>query len=86
MNLMICAALFVAYVVIDALYAVYTIATTKMQPVKAATTGAIIHALVAYGVIEYTKDWRYIAPIIAGSWIGTYLAVFRAKLSGTLPV
>lgn len=68
--------LFLLYVVVDLLYAMYTLSVTKLKPARAATIGAGMYVLLAYGVISYSHNILYLVPIGAGSWIGTYLAVW----------
>jgi len=67
--------LFTAYAVVDAMYARYTLSVTKAKPFEAATVGALMHFILAFGVINYVKNYLYIVPLALGSWIGTYLVV-----------
>lgn len=79
---------FLAYLVVDAMYAYYTLAITNMRPVAAATTGSAMHFLLALGVLSYTQNYLYIAPIALGSWIGTYLIMKREvmqRVNATAP-
>ncbi len=76
-DLVIAAAVFVSYVVVDAMYAYYTLAITSRSAVQAATTGALMHFLLAVGVLSYVENFLYLIPIAAGSWVGTYLVVKR---------
>lgn len=66
---------FLAYLIVDALYAYYTLAVTQARPAVAATTGAVMHFLLALGVLSYVQNYLYIIPIAIGSWVGTYLVV-----------
>ena len=68
---------FVAYFLVDAMYAYYTLAVAHVRPVAAATSGSLIHFLLAFGVISYVDNYLYIVPIAVGSWFGTY---FMLKL------
>lgn len=70
---------FVAYVLVDGLYAYYTITVVNREPVRAATTGAAMHFLLALGVLSYVKNYLYIFPLAMGSWMGTYLVVRYLK-------
>ena len=70
-------AVFLSYVVVDAMYAYYTLAITSRSAVRAATTGALMHFLLAVGVLSYVENFLYLIPIAAGSWVGTYLIVKR---------
>lgn len=70
---------FVAYVLIDGMYAYYTIAVTKRRPVASASVGALMHFLIAFGVLNYVQNYLYLIPLALGSWVGTYLVVSRNK-------
>ena len=66
-----------AYIITDALYAYYTLAVAEHKPLSAANTGALLHFLIALGVLSYVENYLYIIPIAIGSWMGTYLLVKR---------
>lgn len=66
---------FVAYLVVDAMYAYYTITVIKKRPIASATTGALMHFLIAFGVLNYVQNYLYIIPLALGSWVGTYMVV-----------
>lgn len=66
---------FVAYIILDVLYAQYTMAVNALQPARAATTGSLMYFLLAVGVLNYTHNPLYIPGLVLGSWIGTYVAV-----------
>ena len=70
---------FIAYVVVDGMYAYYTLAVADKKPVRAATVGALMHFLIAVGVLSYVQNYLYIIPLALGSWIGTYAVVLRSK-------
>ncbi len=70
---------FSAYALLDVLFAVYTDAVTKYQAHRAAICTAVIYALSAYGVKIYTQDPRFIVPLAAGAWAGTYFTVVFLK-------
>lgn len=72
-------AVFIATLLTDALYALYTIHVTKKNPVLAASYGSLIHILTAFAVISYTKNYWYLIPLVIGSFIGTYLVVKYSK-------
>ena len=74
-NYLLAFGVFLAYVLVDALYAFYTLEVVRRSPVTAATTGAAMHFLLALGVISYIKNYLYIIPLAIGSWLGTYLVV-----------
>lgn len=70
---------FVAYLLIDGLYVAYTYSTVKKEPVLAATMGATMYLLIAFGVINFVDNFLYVVPLVAGSWLGTYLVVRHEK-------
>ncbi len=67
--------LFAGYVVLDGLYAVYTLAVAQHRPVRAASAGAVMYFLMAAGVLAFTGNFLYVIPCAAGSWAGTWLVV-----------
>lgn len=76
--------IFFAYLVIDALYVYYTYSVVKKRPFSAATTGFVMHLLLAIGVINYVENYLYVIPLALGSWCGTYLVVAREKLNAPI--
>lgn len=78
-NPLIALAVFIAYVVVDGLYAWYTIAVVERKALSTATIGAGMHILLAVGVLSYTENWRYLVPMVIGSWIGTYVVTKYKK-------
>jgi ABC-type uncharacterized transport system permease subunit len=71
--------LFFLYIVVDVMYAFYTLAVTDLKPWRSATIGALMYVLLAAGVISYSSNPWYLIPIGMGSWIGTYIAVSIEK-------
>ena len=71
--------IFVAYIIIDALFVSYTYLVVKKAPAKAATVGAGMYFLMAFGIINYVNNFLYVIPLVIGSWIGTYLVVKYEK-------
>jgi len=67
--------IFFAYLIVDGMYAYYTLAVTRKKPAIAASVGALMHFLIAFGVLNYVQNYLYIIPIAFGSWIGTYIVV-----------
>lgn len=74
-DIQIAATVFFAYLLIDAMYAYYTIAVTKKKPLASASVGALMHFLIAFGVLNYVENYLYIVPLALGSFAGTYLMV-----------
>ncbi|USN88526.1 MAG: hypothetical protein H6780_03475 [Candidatus Nomurabacteria bacterium] len=70
------------YVVVDGLYAYYTLAVARHNAAVSAHTSAILHILLAVGVLSYVENFLYIIPIAIGSWVGTYLVVQREAKAG----
>jgi len=64
-----------SYVIIDALYALYTIHIQRGNAKMAASVGAGMYALMAYGIMTFTTQPIYIIFVALGSWIGTYALV-----------
>lgn len=79
LNWLITLLVFVSYVVIDGLYAKYTLEVVSLKPFRSATIGSLMHFLLAFGVINYTENWLYIFPVVIGSWLGTYLVISRER-------
>ncbi len=73
-------ALFAAYIVVDALYAEYTLRVMQYKEYSAATIGAVIHLILAFGVLQYVQNFLYVIPIAAGSWVGTFIVIRRERL------
>lgn len=72
--------IFIAYLLVDALYAQYTFHVTQYREYSAATIGALMHFMLAFGVLNYVQNFLYIIPLAAGSWVGTFLVVRRERL------
>lgn len=72
--------IFFAYLVVDAMYAKYTLHVTHYKEYSAATIGALMHFILAFGVLSYVNNFLYVLPLAAGSWIGTFLVVRRERI------
>ena len=70
---------FFVYIAVDGMYAYYTLAVAREQPMRAATTGALMHFLLAVGVLSYIQNYLYLIPLALGSWIGTYVVMKKSK-------
>lgn len=66
---------FFLYLLIDMVYAKYTIAVTKGEALKASAAGAAIYGFGALGVMSYVQNPWYVVPMIMGAFIGTYVIV-----------
>ncbi len=71
--------IFIAYIIVDGMYAYYTLEVTKRKPISAATTGALMHFLLALGVLSYVQNYLYLIPLALGSWVGTFLVVKKEQ-------
>ncbi len=71
--------IFIAYVIVDALYAYYTLQVTKRKPYSAATAGALMYFLLAVGVLNYVHNFLYLLPLALGSWVGTFVIVKKEQ-------
>lgn len=74
-NIVTAFSVFFAYVLIDTLYAYYTIVVTKQRPLAAANAASLMYFLLAFGVLNYVENYLYVIPLALGSWIGTYMTV-----------
>lgn len=72
-------AVFIAYFFIDALYAMYTLMVVDKKPFASASIGAVMHFLLAFGVINYVQNYLYVIPLAIGSFCGTYIVVLYEK-------
>lgn len=72
--------IFVAYLLVDALYAQYTFQVTQYKEYSAATIGALMHFILAFGVLNYVQNFLYVVPLAIGSWVGTFLVIRRERL------
>jgi hypothetical protein len=71
--------IFVTYVIIDVLYALYVQSVAKQRPIPAALFGSAIYSLGAYGVVTYSHNMWYLIPLASGAFLGTYLVVKYKK-------
>ena len=66
---------FVTYFCIDVLYARFTIEVSKKRPFRAAVLSSLLYSLLAYGVITYSHNTVYLAPLVLGAFLGTFVTV-----------
>jgi hypothetical protein len=78
-NLLVALGVMLAYFIVDAMYAHYTLSVAELKAISAANTGALMHFLLALGVLSYVQNYLYIIPIAIGSWFGTYVIVNMEK-------
>jgi hypothetical protein len=75
MKLHIAALVFVCYLVFDALYVTYIRATASKKAALAANVGCVMYLISAFGLTMFQHEYWYAVPILAGSWLGTYLTI-----------
>jgi len=73
------AAIFVAYLVIDALYAYYTLAVIARQPLRAAFSSMVLYLLLGAGVLAFASSPWYLLPASLGGFLGTWIVVRRSS-------
>lgn len=74
------AIVFIVYVLIDILYALYVICVSRCQAWRASAISSMLYSLGAYGVMNYLENRWYLIPLACGAFIGTYVAVkFMSK-------
>lgn len=61
--------------VLDMLYGAYTVATSRLKPLKASITGSAIYGLNSLVVFSYTQNLWYVIPAVLGAFCGTYIIV-----------
>jgi len=69
------AVIFVTYVAVDILYALYIICVERRHALRSAAISAVLYSLLAFGVITYSKNPIYLIPLASGAFIGTFLTV-----------
>lgn len=70
---------FVAYFVIDILYALYVVYVGKRNAIGAAFASALLYSLSAYGVVTFSKNILYVIPLAFGAFLGTYFTIRYQK-------
>lgn len=80
-NYLIAAGLFLSYLIVDGLYAAYTLSVVDRKAFVSANISFIMHFILAIGVISYTENFWYVVPLACGSWIGTFISTkyFKRK-------
>lgn len=67
--------LFLLNIFDDSLAALYIRRVSSGEALQAGVISILLTVVIAYSVINYVKDWRYLIPIALGSGIGTYITV-----------
>ncbi len=79
MNFWIALLIFVANIADDILCVLYIRRSASGDAISAAILSGILTAIVAFSVVSYVKNKKYLIPAILGSMIGTYLAILWDK-------
>jgi hypothetical protein len=67
--------LFFAALVLDAIFALYTIAVIKSKALLAANMSLLTYVLGAVGVVSFVHNKWYIIPLSLGAFVGSYAVV-----------
>lgn len=70
------AIVFASMVVLDVVFAKYTLATAAREPLTAALWAVAIQFCNMVVVTSFVQDRRMFGPCILGAFVGTYLAFF----------
>lgn len=73
-------AVFLAYVVLDVIWAKYTIALAARDKLWAPIWSMLIPALAGYATIQFVEEPWLLIPVALGSFVGTRLALEDGKL------
>lgn len=71
--------LFIVALILDAVFALYTLAVTKHQSVKAGILSALIYILSAFGILSFVNNKLYVIPLSLGAFFGAFLIVEKEK-------
>jgi len=75
MKLWIALLIFVANIADDILCVLYIRRSASGDAVSAAILSGVLTAIVAFNVINYVRNKKYLIPAVLGSILGTYLAI-----------
>jgi len=64
--------LFVISIIYDIVYTKSILHISRLDAIAAANLSVLLYVMMAYGTINYVKNFINIIPIIFGAWIGTY--------------
>jgi hypothetical protein len=82
-NPLLAVGLFVAATLLDAIFALYTVAVVKTQPFRAASLSFLTYMLEAVGVVNYVNNKWYLVPLALGAFVGSYAVVKREEARKT---
>jgi hypothetical protein len=67
--------LFFAALVLDVVFALYTIFVIKKRALAAANMSLLTYLLGALGIVSYVNNKWYVIPLALGAFIGSYITV-----------
>jgi len=67
--------IFVANIMDDILCVLYIRRSASGDAISAAILSGVLTAIVAFSVVSYVKNKKYLIPAVLGSMLGTYLAI-----------
>ena len=67
--------IFVANIMDDILCVLYIRRSASGDAISAAILSGVLTAIVAFSVVSYVKNKKYLIPAVLGSILGTYLAI-----------
>jgi uncharacterized protein YebE (UPF0316 family) len=82
-NWFIAIGLYVAAFVLDAVFALYTVAVVKNQALRAASWSLLTYLLYAIGIVNLVENKWYIIPLSLGAFSGAYIIVKREALKNS---
>jgi hypothetical protein len=62
---------------LDAVFALYTVAVVKNQAGRAASLSLATYFLEAFGVVSFVENKAYLLPLAAGAFVGSFVIVKR---------
>jgi phosphotransferase system glucose/maltose/N-acetylglucosamine-specific IIC component len=74
-NWLLAVGLFFASLVLDAIFALYTVAVINTQAIRAASLSLVTYLLYAVGVLNFVDNKWYIVPLSLGAFAGSYMVV-----------
>ncbi len=79
-NWLIVLVVFAGYIIVDGMYAFYTIAVVRKNAVAASGISFVMHFILAGGVLAYTKDYIYVFPLLKLVQNGEEIVIAKAGL------
>jgi len=69
------ALVFITYVIMDILYALYVISVGKRQAFYSSVFSSCLYSLGAFGIVTFSQNLLYIIPLATGAFLGTYVVI-----------